>query len=107
MLRTRKTYLLGSLGLASLLVLAACVTINVYFPAAEAQEAAEEFVEKVLGEEAATDGGGATEPENPQAFVAPERGFDVMYDGENMRVTNHPSANAFFTRDYRKGFELA
>ena len=76
MLRTRKTYLLGSLGLASLLALAACVTINVYFPAAEAQEAAEEFVEKVLGEDAATEG--ATEPENPQAMAAPARGFDVM-----------------------------
>ena len=76
MLRTRKTYLLGSLGLASLLALAACVTINVYFPAAEAQEAAEEFVEKVLGEDA--EGGGA-EPENPQAsLAAPSRGFDVL-----------------------------
>jgi uncharacterized protein YdbL (DUF1318 family) len=34
-----------------LLVLSACVTINVYFPAAEAQEAAREFVEKVIGDE--------------------------------------------------------
>lgn len=33
------------------LLLAACVTINVYFPAAEAQEAAREFVEKVIGDE--------------------------------------------------------
>lgn len=41
---------LPSLGLATLL-LAACVTINVYFPAAEAQEAAREFVEKVIGDE--------------------------------------------------------
>lgn len=31
-------------------VLAACVTINVYFPAAEAREAAKEFVEEVIGE---------------------------------------------------------
>lgn len=37
----------------SLLVLAACVTINVYFPAAEVQEAAREFVEKVIGDEPA------------------------------------------------------
>ena len=29
----------------------ACVTINVYFPAAEAKEAAREFVEKVIGDE--------------------------------------------------------
>lgn len=35
-----------------LLVLTACVTINVYFPAAEVQEAAREFVEKVIGDEA-------------------------------------------------------
>jgi hypothetical protein len=33
-------------------MLTACVTINVYFPAAEAKEAAKEFVEKVIGEEA-------------------------------------------------------
>lgn len=38
--------LLGSL------ILAACVTINVYFPAAEAQQAAEEFIDKVIGDEA-------------------------------------------------------
>jgi len=31
----------------------ACVTINVYFPAAEAREAAKEFVEKVIGDEVA------------------------------------------------------
>lgn len=34
-------------------MLTACVTINVYFPAAEAKEAAREFVEKVIGDEAA------------------------------------------------------
>ena len=32
--------------------LTACVTINVYFPAAEAREAAREFVEKVISEDA-------------------------------------------------------
>ena len=31
-------------------LLSACVTINVYFPAAEAKEAAREFVEKVIDE---------------------------------------------------------
>jgi uncharacterized protein YdbL (DUF1318 family) len=35
-----------------MLALTACVTINVYFPAAEAKEAAKEFVEKVIGDEA-------------------------------------------------------
>ncbi|QNP40997.1 DUF1318 domain-containing protein [Lysobacter solisilvae (ex Woo and Kim 2020)] len=33
-------------------LLTACVTINVYFPAAEAKEAAKEFVEKVIGDDA-------------------------------------------------------
>ena len=42
------------------LALTACVTINVYFPAAEAREAAREFVENVIGEEGAT-----TAPEVP------------------------------------------
>jgi uncharacterized protein YdbL (DUF1318 family) len=37
------------------LVLSACVTINVYFPAAEAEQAAREFVERVIGEEAQRD----------------------------------------------------
>lgn len=35
--------------MATLLVLAACVTINVYFPAAEAEKAAREFVDDVIG----------------------------------------------------------
>jgi uncharacterized protein YdbL (DUF1318 family) len=35
------------------LALTACVTINVYFPAAEAREAAREFVENVIGDETA------------------------------------------------------
>ena len=41
-------------------VLTACVTINVYFPAAEAKEAAKEFVEKVISDQPApgNDGGG-------------------------------------------------
>lgn len=39
------------MGLAvAAVALSACVTINVYFPAAEAKEAAREFVENVIGE---------------------------------------------------------
>ncbi|RPE77092.1 DUF1318 domain-containing protein [Vulcaniibacterium tengchongense] len=45
-------------------MLSACVTINVYFPAAEAKEAAREFVEKVIGDEAA----------QPEAEPAPKPG---------------------------------
>jgi len=37
---------------AAMALLAACVTINVYFPAAEAKEAAKQFVEKVIGDQA-------------------------------------------------------
>jgi uncharacterized protein YdbL (DUF1318 family) len=37
---------------AAALLLTACVTINVYFPAAEAKEAAKEFVDKVIGDDA-------------------------------------------------------
>ena len=40
------------LSFVSASVLAACVTINVYFPAAAAERAASEFVEDVLGEPA-------------------------------------------------------
>jgi len=38
-------------ALAAAVALAACVTINVYFPAAAAEKAAEQFVGDVLGEE--------------------------------------------------------
>lgn len=66
---------------AAALLLTACVTINVYFPAAEAKEAAKEFVEKVIGDEMpgtkpapkeSTPGGGS-------AFLRqPDRGFDWL-----------------------------
>ena len=41
--------LLALPAIAAAITLAACVTINVYFPAAQAQEAAREFVEDVIG----------------------------------------------------------
>ena len=47
--------------------LAACVTINVYFPAAEAQEAAAEFVDKVIGDEQQKDAPPPARP--PQASL--------------------------------------
>lgn len=56
------TLRIPSLGLGTLL-LAACVTINVYFPAAEAQQAAREFVEKVIGDES-TPAEPASEPKS-------------------------------------------
>ncbi len=52
--------------IAASLALAACVTINVYFPAAEAQQAAEEFVDKVIGpEDAGQTPAPAPEPAKP------------------------------------------
>ena len=72
----RKPFFITSLLAAGVLALGACVTINVYFPAAEAQQAAEEFVEKVLGDEAQAKPAGG----NPQAWLAPARkpGFDIV-----------------------------
>ena len=48
--RWLRTRALG-LHVGTFALLAACVTINVYFPAAEAQEAAKQFVEKVIGDQ--------------------------------------------------------
>ena len=55
-------------AVAALLTLSACVTINVYFPAAEAQEAAREFVEKVIGDAPSPEG--ATKPAEPSGGMA-------------------------------------
>lgn len=53
--------------------LTACVTINVYFPAAEAKEAAREFVEKVIGDEAQPDAAPRPQekPNGQSASIAP------------------------------------
>jgi hypothetical protein len=39
-------------------------------------------------------------------IVALRAGTKIRYDAAAMRVTNAPEANAFLTREYRKGFEL-
>lgn len=59
--------------IASALVLAACVTINVYFPAAEAQQAAAEFVDKVIGDDPAQE---PAPVQPPQASIQPR--FNLM-----------------------------
>ena len=61
--------LLSPLLIASALVLAACVTINVYFPAAEVQQAAAEFVDKVIGDDPAQAAPAPVKP--PQAKLRP------------------------------------
>ena len=50
-----------------LLVLTACVTINIYFPAAEAKEAAEKIVDDILGDEAQQQ-----TPANDEQTMVPE-----------------------------------
>lgn len=69
----------GMLAGLGLLFLSACVTINVYFPAAEAEQAAREFIDKVIGEEPAP----AAKPDEPpakQGFegAAHVRGFSLL-----------------------------
>jgi uncharacterized protein YdbL (DUF1318 family) len=70
-------------SLAAALLLTACVTINVYFPAAEAKEAAKEFVDKVIGDE--TPGGDSQPmPQTPGGqggsawLQKPVRSFDWL-----------------------------
>ena len=68
-------------SVAGALLLTACVTINVYFPAAEAKEAAREFVEKVIDDadkveikESGKSGGGMAMLQ--RRFDLDVRGFD-------------------------------
>jgi hypothetical protein len=72
-MRKLKSTLLVALGA---MVLAACVTINVYFPAAEAQEAAAEFVDKVIGDDKARDEPAPAKP--PQASLRPRFNLNPM-----------------------------
>jgi uncharacterized protein YdbL (DUF1318 family) len=64
----RSPFLIAS----TLLLLGACVTINVYFPAAEAQKAAAEFVDKVIGDPSQT----PPPVKPPQASAQPR--FNLM-----------------------------
>lgn len=61
-------------GLLAMLLLSACVTINIYFPAAQAEQAAERIVEDILGKEkppaAGDDKGAALEPRSHGGYAA-------------------------------------
>lgn len=64
--------------LATLATLAACVTINVYFPAAEAQQAAREFVDDVIGRpDAGTGNGGSPGNEAGEPDDGGQRGVQA------------------------------
>lgn len=52
-------------------VAAACVTVNVYFPEAAAEQAADRFIEKVIGEEARSDASAMKVRFNPLDFFLP------------------------------------
>ncbi len=59
---------IGFTGLLMGLLVSACVTINVYFPEAEVQEAAGEFIDKVIGNDADAAAPEATAPGQPTSF---------------------------------------
>ena len=63
-------------AVAGALLLTACVTINVYFPAAEAKEAAREFVEKVIEEAPPANDDGGMAWVQPKAGGPGADGFD-------------------------------
>lgn len=59
----KKSIVVATLGL--LFFALACVTVNVYFPAAEVQQAADKIVDEVHGEEVSTEDLQSTLRENP------------------------------------------
>lgn len=44
--------------------------------------------------------------DNPQRFNYPGRNIKLLWDGDNMKVTNFDEANQFIKREYRTGWEL-
>lgn len=95
----------------ALVVIAACVTINVYFPAAAAEAAADRFIERVIGDEVSAEaepaGGGSVRRWSPVDFFfspayAQEADIDISTPGiveiqERMRQR--------FDRELREHFD--
>lgn len=44
--------------------------------------------------------------DNPEKFTYPGRYITLLWDGDNMRVTNFDEANAFVSKIYRAGFSM-
>lgn len=65
----------GLFGLAMLMVLTACVTINIYFPAAAAEEAARTIVRDVLGETGSGEPPAEGTPAEETPAEAPQSGL--------------------------------
>jgi hypothetical protein len=38
--------------------------------------------------------------------VAMRAGVEIHWDPKQMQVTNHPQANQYITKEYRKGWEV-
>lgn len=62
-----------ALGLAPVMVLAACVTINVYFPAAAAEKAADKIIDDIWGE----GGKPAAQPDDKRSSL-PQQSTDML-----------------------------
>lgn len=75
---------------AAAVLLTACVTINVYFPAAEAREAAKEFVENVISDDAP---GQPQEQPPKQQPAKPAEG-----DGGGMALHARPARDSLLAR---------
>lgn len=80
--------LLRSLFTLPLLVIAACVTINIYFPAEELRGAADKIVEEVWGERNLSQDP-ATQPPaaNPGSFLRWITGPTTVYAAQDINVT--------------------
>ena len=96
---TRNLLVLGFLA-----IVAACVTINVYFPEAAAEDAADRFIDKVIGPEAA-----ATEPDQ-SAFHFSLNPIDWIFPAAHAQANidiNTPAIRAIQQRmEQRFGGEL-
>lgn len=69
---------------AACLLVAACVTINVYFPAAAAEKAADQIIDAVTG---SMEGGGAARPRTAPFATPPEVRVHDTYTGELLAAT--------------------
>jgi predicted dehydrogenase len=45
-------------------------------------------------------------PERPDRFTYPGKNIKLLWDGENMKITNYDDANQFVKREYRSGWSL-
>ena len=79
------------IALVSLLI-AACVTINVYFPAAAADKAADQFINDVT--KGASTSGGGTNPPPQSYFVRPVERNELVAALGNVLAALVPAANA-------------